>query len=192
MPLFFYLWFGEVGGLGWGLTVFLVAWFLFSAVGLVFGAKPQYHTAVSPRRGAWGGRTGSAGSGWSPAQFGPLLGWGVTAAAGLTAGDWRWLYGARAALAIGLPVVTAMPLLRYARGRAALLVLPLLVLVTLLPVASAFRATQDLLEGPVLRPARAGAAAHAELLLPHTGRALREGDGPQVTPAKPPRRHAGE
>ena len=29
----------------------------------------------------------------------------------------------------------ALPLLRYARGRAALLVLPLLVLVTLLPVA---------------------------------------------------------
>jgi hypothetical protein len=67
----------------------------------------------------------------------------------LTLADWRWLYALRVFLAGVLPVVTALALLRYARGKGALVMLAMLILVTALPVWSAWGTGQDLLSGPV-------------------------------------------
>jgi hypothetical protein len=157
VPLLFYLRLGTVPGLGWGLTVFLVALCLLTAVGLYFLRRPDYHTPV-PLRGDWADRVGAF---WLLAcAFGPLLGWVLTAVPTFTVDNWRWFYAGRVALSMGLPVLTALPLLRYVRGRGALIMLALLVGVTLLPILSAWNVAWDLWAGPV------------GLTLAHTARAL--------------------
>src|SRR6201999_2194471 len=87
--------------------------------------------------------------------FGPFFGWLVIEAwRPLTTESWYWLYFLRAFLAAGLPVLLALPLLRYARGKSRMVGLPLLLIITLLPVSTAIGSIQDLLEGPVLRQAK--------------------------------------
>ncbi len=158
VPLLFFLRFGTVPPVGWGVTVFLAALCLLVAVGLYFLRRPKYHTPV-PLRGDWADRVGAF---WLLAcAFGPLLGWLLTALPPLTVDSWRWLYAGRVALSMGLPVLTALPLLRYARGRGALIMLALLGGVTLLPILSAWNVAWDLWAGP------------AGLYLAHTAQALR-------------------
>lgn len=158
IPLIFYLRFGEVGALGWGLTVFFATYCLLSAVGLYFLVRPEYHTPVAPRND-WLARLGA----WwlMTCAFGPFFGWLLTEALPLTQGNWRWLYLGRAALSVGLPVLTALPLLRYVRGRGAPVMLALLLGVTALPVWSGWATLRDLKAGQV------------NSRLQHTGRLLR-------------------
>jgi hypothetical protein len=54
-------------------------------------------------------------------------------------------------LAACLPLITALPLLRYLRGKSILIGLPLLLLVTLLPIWSVAKVSRDLWEGPTIR-----------------------------------------
>jgi hypothetical protein len=157
VPALFYLRFGTVGPLGWGLTVFLVAFCLLAAAGLYFLRRPEFHTPVALRND-WLDHIGAF---WLLAcAFGPLLGWVLTELPRLTVANWRWLYAGRVALSIGLPLLTALPLLRYVRGRGAPIMLALLGGVTLLPIWSGWAAAQDLWAGP------------AGLYLAHTARAL--------------------
>jgi hypothetical protein len=159
IPLIFYLRFGEVGVLGWGLTIFFSAYCLLSAVGLYFLARPEYHTPVAPRDD-WLDRLGA----WwlVTCALGPFFGWLLTSAFPLTGSSWRWLYLGRVILSVGLPVLTALPLLRYARGRGAPMMLALLLGVTALPVWSGWATLRDLQAGPV------------NFLLPHTKRPLKK------------------
>jgi hypothetical protein len=145
VPLLFYLRFGTVGPLGWGLTVFLAAFCLLAAAGLYFLRRPEFHTPVALRND-WLDHVGAF---WLVAcAFGPLLGWVLTELPRLTVDNWRWLYAGRVALSIGLPLLTALPLLRYVRGRGAPVMLALLGGVTLLPIWSGWAAAQDLWSGP--------------------------------------------
>jgi hypothetical protein len=159
IPAIFYLRFGEVGPLGWGVTVFFSVYCLLSAVGLYFLARPEYHTPVVPRNG-WPDRLGA----WwlMTCAFGPFFGWLLTSAVPLTEGNWRWLYLGRVVLSVGLPVFTALPLLRYVRGRGAPVMLALLLGVTALPVWSGWATLQDLRAGP------------ANFRMLHTGNRLRK------------------
>ena len=161
IPALFYLQFGEVGPLGWGATIFFAALCLLVAIGLHLHDRPEYRTRVALRNNwlDW------VGAFWLVAcAFGPLCGWTLTSVFTLTMDNWRWLYWGRVVLSIGLPVLTALSLLRYVRGRAALLQLALLLGVTALPVWSGWATLRDLWTGPV---------ALAEYThLPHTGRAL--------------------
>jgi len=59
-----------------------------------------------------------------------------------------WQYLARCFFAIVLPVITAAPLARYVRGKAALISGPLLLIITLLPVSSCWSVVADLHDGP--------------------------------------------
>src|SRR5437763_1982597 len=70
-------------------------------------------------------------------------------------------------------LVTALPLTRYLRGKATWVGLPLLVVVTLLPVWTVVNHSRDLWEGPRLR--QVGAEGRAELYLRHTGQGLGTG-----------------
>src|SRR5215510_14010974 len=89
VPVVFYLRFGEVPPLGWGTTVFFVAYCILSAVGLHFLRRPEYHTPVE-WRDDWLDRIGAF---WLMAcAFGPLFGWFLTSAFTLTSSNWRWLY----------------------------------------------------------------------------------------------------
>jgi hypothetical protein len=157
VPVAFYLRFGEIPPLGWGTTVFFIAYCLLSAVGLHFFRRTEYHTPVE-WRDDWLDRIGAF---WLMAcAFGPLFGWFLAAAFTLTTSNWRWLYGGRLALSIGLPLLTGMPLLRYVRGRGAPVMLTLLLSVTALPVWSAVATLRDYVSGPV------------NSVLPYTGRVV--------------------
>jgi hypothetical protein len=146
IPPIFYLRFGEVGPLGWGLTVFFSSCFLLTAIGLYFLYRPECHTPAA-RRNDWLDRLGAC---WLlTCASGPFFGWMLTSAFLLTEGNWRWLYLGRAILSVGLPVLTALPLLRYVRGRGAPVMLALLLGVTALPVWSGWATLLDLQAGPV-------------------------------------------
>lgn len=165
IPLLFYLRFGMVGDLGWGLTVFFAVYCVLWAVGLYFRPKTEYHTTVAAK-GDW---VDWVGAFWLVAcAFGPLFGWAVTEGWTMTPESWHWRYVTRVVLAAGLPVVTGLPMFRYIKGKSAQVALPMLVLVTLLPVLTAVHAIQDLVDGPVPR------GRDAVLVLAHTERALDE------------------
>jgi hypothetical protein len=164
----FYLRFHHVGPLGWGTTVFFSVYLLISAIGLYFGPRKEFHSPVA-LRGDWADRVGAF---WLVGcVFGPFLGWIVTSGAiPVTLSSWRWLYAVRVLLAAVVPVALALPLLRYVRGKAALIALPLLVGITFLPISSAMNASLDLWEGPSTRPI--GPGARFALFLRHTERFL--------------------
>ena len=168
IPSVFYLRFRDIGPLGWGTTIFFDTYCLLSAIGLYFQPRTEYHSPV-PLRGDWLDRVGAF---WLVGcAFGPFFGWIVTTGTfPITLTSWRWLYGLRVFLAAGVPIVLALPLTRYVRGKSAWVALPLLVGVTLLPVSSAMNVSQDLWEGPIVRQAQS--IGQSELFLQHTGRSL--------------------
>ena len=172
VPIIFYLRTGEVGPLGWGLTIFFVAYCLVAAVGLHFLVRPEYHTPITYRND-WIDRVGAF---WLVAcVFGPLFGWALTSIVSLTSDNWRWFYWGRVGLCIVLPVLTALSLLRYVRGRGAPVMLALLLGVTALPVWSGWATLQDLRSGPVIsstEKASAEGRGAVDSYLPHTQRAL--------------------
>jgi MFS family permease len=103
--------------------------------------------------------------------FGPFFGWVITSGAiPITLTSWHWLYGLRVLLAAGLPIVTALPLTRYVRGKSTWVALPLLVGVTLLPISSAMNVSRDLWEGPIMRQVQS--TDRSQLYLKHTERNL--------------------
>ena len=119
-------------------------------------------------RGNWADRVGAF---WLVAcVFGPFLGWIITSTIPLTITSWRWLYGLRVFLAAGLPLITALPLVRYLRGKATLVALPILVGVTLLAVWSAVNFARDLWQGPILR--QVVSSNQLELYLQYTAQSL--------------------
>ena len=167
-PCLFYLRFKRVGPLGWGTTVFFVVYLLLTAVGLYFRPHTEYHSPV-PLRGDWLDRVGAF---WLVGcVFGPLFGWVITSGAfPITQSSWRWMFGLRVFLAAAVPIMLALPLTRYVRGKSVLVALPLLVGVTLLPVSSAMNVSLDLWEGPIAQQARS--TGPPELFLKHSGQSL--------------------
>lgn len=142
-PLLFYLKFGTVGWFAIGFTIFLVVLCLLFAVGFFFQTKTEYQTKV-PMEGGIADRIGAF---WLVAcAFGPFFGWIITALPPTT-GSWKWQYLARAFLSVILPVITAVPLVPYARGKAALIAIPLLIIVTALPILSCLWVLGDLHDG---------------------------------------------
>ena len=168
VPGLFYLRFGRVGPLGWGSTIFFVAYLLLTAIALYFRPRTEYHSPVR-LRGDWLDRVGAF---WLiGCAFGPFFGWIVTSGVfAITPNSWRWLFGMRVFLGAGLPLMLALPLTRYVRGKSALVALPLLICVTLLAVSSAMNASRDLSDGPVT--GQDSLTGKPFLYLRHTGRAL--------------------
>jgi hypothetical protein len=172
VPSAFYLRFRHIGPLGWGTTVFFDVYCLLVAIGLYFRPLTQYHSPV-PLRGDWLDRMGAF---WLVGcAFGPFFGWIVTTGTfPITLNSWRWLYGLRVVLAAGVPLVLALPLTRYVRGKASWVALPLLVGITFLPISTAMNVSRDLWEGPVAQPV--GSTGGIELCLRHSGRRITTGD----------------
>ena len=168
IPARFYSNFNEVGPLGWGTTIFFAAYCLLTAIGLYFQPRLQYHSPI-PLRGDWLDRVGAF---WLVGcAFGPFFGWLVTTGTfPITPNSWRWLYCLRVILAAAVPIVLALPLTRYVRGKSAWVALPLLVGVTLLPISSAMNVSRDLWEGPVRQQVEA--TGRSEFYLRHTQRSL--------------------
>lgn len=147
MPILFYLRFGKIDGFAIDFTIFLVVLHLLVAFGFLFQTRTKYHTTV-PLKGNLGDKIGAF---WLVAcAFGPFLGWFVTTAFSPTASSWRWQYLARMFFAVVLPLITVTPLLRYVRGKAALIALPLLIVITTLPVITCLWVIGDLHDGPTI------------------------------------------
>jgi len=172
VPTRFYLETGEAPPIAWGASVFLATLCLLVGVGMYFARRTEYHTRVEAR-GGWADRVGAF---WLVAcGLGPFFGWALASAFTLTEGNWRWLYWGRAGLSVGLPALTALPLLRYVSGRGAPLMLALLLGVTALPLWSAWATARDLWEGPSnlrVRPPSPGARDMEYRHLSHTNRVL--------------------
>jgi hypothetical protein len=146
MPSLFYLRFGEVSWFAIGFTVFLVMLCLLVALGLFFQNRSAFHTDV-PAANNFADRIGAF---WLVAcAFGPFFGWLITTFP-LSASSWRGQYLARVFFAVVLPVITAVPLGRYARGKAALIALPLLIGITALPTLSCWWVLGDLHDGALV------------------------------------------
>jgi hypothetical protein len=142
-PALFYLKFGTINWFSISFTIFLVVLNLLFALGLYFQTRTEYHTrvpmdsSIADTIGAW----------WLVScAFGPFFGWIITAFPP-TLSSWKWQYLARAFLSVILPVITGVPLVPYARGKAALIAIPLLVAITALPVLSCVWVLADLHEG---------------------------------------------
>jgi hypothetical protein len=130
-PLLFYLRFGNVDWFAISGTIFLVVACLLFALGLHFQNKTAYHTNV-PMERSFADRIGGL---WLVAcGLGPFFGWLITSF-GVTESSW-------------LPVITAIPLIPYAGGKAALIAVPLLIFVTALPILSCFWVLGDMHDGP--------------------------------------------
>lgn len=168
VPALFLLKFGEVGPLGWGTTVFFFVYPLLTALGLFFKDRTEYHTPIS-LQGGWLDRLGSF---WLVAcVFGPFLGWFFTTGTiPITLGSWQWLYGLRIFFAAVVPLILALPLTRYLSGKATLIALPLLIVITLLPISSAMNVSLDLWQGPQVQPI--GNNGEPVMLLTHTRRVI--------------------
>jgi hypothetical protein len=167
IPVLFYLRFGEVDGLGWGTTIFFVAYCLLAAIGIYFQDRTEYHTPVQ-LRGDWIDRVGAF---WLICcVFGPFVGWMITAAFPLTVDSWRELYTLRVILAAGLPLITALSLTRYVRGAKPWVALSLLVIITLLPIWSVVNVSRDLWAGPVVKQVQSN--SQPELYLRYTEQSL--------------------
>ena len=186
IPILFYLRFGEINAFALSFTGFIVVLCLLVALGYSIPNEPE-RQARARAAATKAGAAGRVGSFWLVAcAFGPFFGWVVTAAFTLTEDNWRWLYVVRAALCVGLPVLTALPLTAHARGKYMHVALLLLVCVTALPVWSGLNTLLDLREGPTVRsttgyydapnnsfrPAADGRPYRLKTLA-HTGRAIK-------------------
>jgi len=146
IPALFFLRFGRVDALGYGLTGFLLL--LTFAVEYVprlndrYGAE-QAAIAVAPGRMDWLGPV------WLLCvPFAPALAWLIAQLSVLTPGNWRWVLGAQVGLCVVLPCVSVLPLLRYVRGQAAPYALLILAIGTGFPASFAAWALADLWQGP--------------------------------------------
>lgn len=148
IPLLFYLHDGEINAFGLSFTGFVVVLCLLVALGYSIPDRPDRQTQADAKSGAFG----RVGSFWLVAcAFGPFFGWLVTGAFTLTEENWRWRYVVRLLLCAGLPVLTALPLLRYVRGKFWHVALLLLSCVTALAAWSGLNTLLDLREGPTVR-----------------------------------------
>ncbi len=167
IPVLFYLGFKEVGGIGWGTTIFFVVYCLLAAIALYFRPLTEYHTPIQ-LRGNWADRLGAF---WLVScVFGPFLGWVITSAFSITPDSWRWLYSLRLIVAAGFPLITALPMVRYLRGKTILVALPILVVVTMLAIWSTVNVGRDLWQGLILR--QIPSTGQLELYLQYTAQSL--------------------
>jgi hypothetical protein len=190
IPALFYLRFGVIDSFALSFTCFVVVLCLLSALSYSVRDRPELQTPVAPKSGL----LDRVGGFWLVAcAFGPLFGWLATApVVALTEKNWWWRYAARVVLCVGLPVLTALPLFFYVRGKGWPLMLLLLTGVTALPVWSGMNSLRDLREGPVVKrttgfyDASSGSFSPSATgrpfdltILPHTERAIK------IEPAKP-------
>jgi ABC-type phosphate transport system permease subunit len=167
IPLIFWLQYGVINGFAWGLAAFLAAICLLTAVGIYFKPHSEYHSPV-PLHGGIGDAIGSF---WLiSCVLGILVSWFVSERTIFPEDSWKSIYRDWVLFSIVLPLVTAVPLFRYLRGRSILIGLPLLLIITLIPVWMAAGAASDLLYGPVER--LIPGTDQWELYLQYTGRSL--------------------
>lgn len=146
LPAIFFLRFGHLDAYAAGFTVAGVALCLLMAVGFYFADRRDVHAT----RAATSGFLDRLGSLWLLACFFcPLLNWLLRelTASSLSAESWRRIFWIRVLVTAIPPLVCAASLVRYVEGKAARLQIPLLLVVTALPLSTTYWMLRDLRAG---------------------------------------------
>ena len=167
IPALFYLSYGEVGPIGFGLTVFLVCATALLGLGRYANDRNSAYSPASAIiiRCDWLDKVTFAGLVFF--FLGPFVGLFVSSSTAWppTETSWRWQYGIRVLLAMVIPLITAVLILVFHVVRRALLVyIPVVLLVAALPVWSGVRPLMDLYGGPQKEIIRHGCFFKAETL----------------------------
>jgi hypothetical protein len=126
----FWLRFGVINEFIFGFCLLFTAAQILGIVGARFSRQDDYHAQKST--GSW---TDYIGAWWLLACFlGPAFGWFCEMLADSFSDNWQAFHYAKVFFTIFLPVFTMLPLVRYVKGKAATIQIPMLFLVTLLPV----------------------------------------------------------
>ncbi|MFO1054570.1 MAG: hypothetical protein U1F36_20295 [Planctomycetota bacterium] len=148
LPLLFRLVFP---GCGLGFPIAFVAFWLLVAFLLRYFERHPQLTTVEPQK-YLASRFDFLGGVWLlSVPFGPLVGWIATEQ--LTAGNWQIVVGTRALLAVAVPAVCVLPLLRFVRGKYAGPAGTVLLIGTAFPVTTGLGSALDWLDGPVWQEA---------------------------------------
>lgn len=143
IPVLFWLRFGEVPGLAYGLAGFLCL--LLLGITLLPGLKDRYKNLPTVK--PW--PIDALGVVWLLAvPFAPLAAWALTNSFDVNALNWRRLLGAGAGLCVAVPLVCVLPLLRYVRRPAVAPMLLVLAIGTLFPILCGATITADFVRGP--------------------------------------------
>ena len=143
MPLVFYLKFGRIDGYAIAVTAFFVL--LALAVELFSGSWTSTVPPSMVARSRWD----ALGVVWLLSiPFAPFFTWALTSFFDVNEGSYRGLLGTRALLSVVLPVVCALPLLRYVLRGAIAVMLAVLCVGTAFPVITGLGSAYDVLVGP--------------------------------------------
>jgi hypothetical protein len=105
IPLIFWLQYGVINGIAWGLAAFLAAICLLTAVGIYFKPRSEYHSPV-PLHGGIGDAIGSF---WLVScVLGILVSWFVSERTIFPEDSWKSIYRDWVLFSIVLPLVTAV------------------------------------------------------------------------------------
>jgi len=128
--LIFWLTFNELPLFAFGFAIVFVVLQILVIIGFRFQRRPESHS-----QNVKSSQIDRLGGFWLLACcLGALLGW-ICGSLGDGADSMKDVfYAASIFFSVGLPVVTMLPNVRYIRGRAALIQIPILTFITMLPV----------------------------------------------------------
>jgi hypothetical protein len=167
VPALFYLNFGEVGPIGFGLSVFLVCATLLLGLGRYANEQESRYAPSNAIiiRNDWMDKVTFIGVVFF--VLGPFIGLFVSSSTALlpTESSWRWQYAVRVVFAVVMPLATAVLILVFHVERRSLPVyVPLVLLIAALPAWSGVRPLIDLYYGPRKEIIRHGCSFIADKL----------------------------
>jgi hypothetical protein len=126
VPGVFYLTFSEVGPIGWGLTVFFTCYLILASIAIHYRDQPDKHAKLQTS-GSLGDKIGGL---WLLAcVFGPLIAW-IIGQTGLYGVEREGVNLARVFFSAILPILSALPLLRYVHRKNFYITIPILIIIT--------------------------------------------------------------
>jgi len=130
--LAFWLEFGELGGFAYGFIIFLAVFQVLMVIGFRFRNRTEYQVKGPSTLSIWD----KIGGFWLIAcAFGAFFGWVSGSVGASIVPDYKAaFYYLAAFFSIVLPVVTMLPNLRYLSGKTMMIQIPLLTVITILPM----------------------------------------------------------
>ncbi len=149
IPMIFWLRFGRVDGFVFAFTAFLIL--LITAVQFLPGLGSKYENDAPPKHIS-PSRLDRLGVVWLLSiPFAPFLSWMINEFFTITADNWRTILAIKAGLCVLLPCICVLPLIRYIKGKTALVAALILVIGTCFPVIIGWNSMLDVIEGPQQR-----------------------------------------
>lgn len=146
IPTIFWLRFGKIDGFVIAFTVFLIL--LVTAVEFLPGLGRKYGNEASPKNVS-PSRFDKLGVVWLLSiPFAPFLSWSIHEFFSITINNWQIILGITAGLCVLLPCICVLPLVRYLKGKTALVGTLILIIGTCFPVIIGWNSMLDLIEGP--------------------------------------------